>query len=69
MKVWANTAFIGHYPVGTAAIVVADTAIQAQEMLNAALMERGLQPSAKAKDFTRVPTGKPLVQILHDGNY
>jgi len=69
MKVWLNTDFTGHYPVGTAAVVVADTAQQAAEMLNAALVEGGLTANSTPEQFTRLPTNSPRAVVLNDGNY
>lgn len=69
MKVWTNTEFTGHYPVGTAAVVVADTREQAAGLLNAALEEANLVPTATAEQFTRVVTSRPHAVVLLDGNY
>jgi len=69
MKVWVNTSFEGHYPVGTAAVVVANSAEEAASLLNAELLYRGLEATAEAEDFERVPTSKPYVNILLDGDY
>lgn len=69
MKVWTNTQFEGHWPVGVAAVVVADTRGQAAEMLNQQLTKRGLSPSATADQFDPLPTHTPLVAILRDGDY
>ena len=64
-----NTEFEGHYPVGTAAVVVADTAAQASEMLNSALVAQGLEPTATPEQFVKLPTNSPKVVILSDGDY
>lgn len=69
MKVWVNTEFTGHYPVGTAAVVVAATAEDAARFLNSALAERGLDSSAEAGQFVQLKTSKEAVVILNDGNY
>ncbi len=69
VKVWTNTKFDGHWPVGVAAVVVADTAIQAATLLNDELQKRGLKRTAQAEQFARVPTSRPLAVVLSDGNY
>lgn len=69
MKVWTNTQFEGHWPVGVAAVVIADTRGQAAQMLNQALLSRGLSATAKEDQFDPLPTNKPLVVILRDGDY
>lgn len=69
MKVWTNTDFEGHWPVGVAAVVVADTAGQAAELLNNALQERGLGRTAQADQFAELPTSRQLAVILRDGDY
>jgi hypothetical protein len=69
MKVWTNRHFEGHYPVGTAAVVVADSAEQAAELLNDACEKEGLGRPATAEQFERLPTAKPYARILCDGDY
>lgn len=69
MKVWTNTKFQGHWPVGTAAVVVADTAEQAAELLNNALICRGLGRTAIAADFEKLPTNRPIAVVLNNGDY
>lgn len=69
MKVWTNTRFPGHYPVGTAAVVVADTAGQAAEVLNDELERVGLGRPATADQFDRLPTTRHIARVLLDGDY
>ena len=69
MKVWTITGFEGHWPVGTAAVVVAETADQAAETLNAELRHRGLSPSAKAEGFDELQTHQRGAVVLCDGDY
>ena len=71
MNVYTNTTFEGHWPVGTAAVIVAKTAKQAAEQLNNKLEARGLLQNdpIKADEMFFVPTGSPCVYILADGNY
>lgn len=69
MKVWTNTEFDGFWPVGTAAVVVADTVEQAAELLNMALVKRGLAPTAAADVFELVSVESPAAIVLRDGDY
>ncbi len=68
MKIWTNNEFAGHWPVGTAAVVVAETPEDAAEYLNMFLAERGLGP-CEAKQFKEMPFEDGQVAILSDGNY
>ena len=75
MKVWTNNSFFGFYPVGSAAVVVADTREQAAELLEKRLAEIGLafqgaeEKNSKAEDFVEVITDTENVVILCDGDY
>lgn len=69
MKVWTNNKFHGHYPVGTAAVVVADTAGQAAEMLAAELKKVGLLAPVTEDQFEQLPTSRHGVRVLCDGDY
>lgn len=69
MRVWTNTEFPGHWPVGTAAVVVADTREQAAELLNSALEKGGLGQPAKPEQFVQLPTNKPHAVVLCNGDY
>ena len=68
MKIWTNNEFKGHYPVGTAAIVIAETAEDAADYLSLFLNERGL-PNAKAEQFKEMAYKEGQTRILADGNY
>ena len=68
MKFYTNNVFRGHYPVGTAAVVVAKSEEQAAELLNMALRDVGLEPTADPEDMEWVDI-YPQVKILCDGGY
>lgn len=68
MKIWTNNKFEGHYPVGTAAVVVAQSADMAAEYLNLFLAERGL-PETLPDHFVEMPHQEGQVAILCDGDY
>lgn len=69
MNIYTCTKFNGFYPVGTAAVVVANTARFAAAQLNYELAELGLNPTAKQEDMVLINTDAPNVVILCDGNY
>lgn len=69
MKVWTNTQFTGLWPVGTAAVVVADTQAEAAVLLNAELDKRGLTGDATPEQFQPLKTNRPLAVVLRDGEY
>jgi len=72
MKVFTFTNFKGHYPVGTAAVVVAKNLHDAAGLLNVELSEAGLplvDPCDKDVNITQVDTTTQNVDVLLDGNY
>jgi len=68
MKLWTNNEFEGYDPVGTAAVVVADTAEEAAEYLNMFLAEKNL-PNTTADLMKEMPFVDGQVRILCDGDY
>ena len=68
MKIWTNKEFTGHYPVGTAAVVIAETAEDAADYLNLFLAEAGLG-ECKVTQFIELPFVDGQVSILNDGDY
>lgn len=68
-KVYSNTQFAGHYPVGTAAIVVAESPEQAAQFLEDELKKHGLHEKVKVEDMKLVPLKVGFVDVLCDGNY
>jgi hypothetical protein len=68
MKLWINTKFKGFYPVGSAALVIAETVEDAAVLLSKALAARGLG-MALAEQFEEVPLRNGEIHILCDGNY
>lgn len=69
MKVFTNTTFTGHWPVGAAAVVIADTRGEAAVWLEEELRKQGLEQSVHSKDMIELKTNKHAVKILTDGNY
>lgn len=69
MNIYTCTSFEGHWPVGSAAVVVAESADGAAELLNAELRSRGLKDNLNTGDFELVDTATPKAIVLCDGNY
>jgi len=69
MRVFTCNNFIGHYPVGSAAIVVADDVHVARQMLVEHLQAIGLPQGTHKLELTQVRTAKPTTIILVDGNH
>lgn len=71
-NVYSCTNFRGHYPVGAAAVIVAQHPVQARSRLYNALVKAGLAPThAEAADwiFKLIDIKVPEAFILNDGNY
>lgn len=70
MKLWVNTSFKGHWPVGASAVVCADTDYDACFILEAELNKRGLGQEVKVADMVCISgMKKGDAMILQDGNY
>lgn len=69
MRVWTSTEFEGYWPVGTAAVVVAETPEAACELLKRELSARGLDQQITASQFVEIETTRPVAVVLRDGNY
>ena len=73
-RIWINNNFKGFYPVGTAAVIIADSVEEARDLLQAELDKLGLkQPTSERpiplKYFTELSLNEPKAKILNDGNY
>ena len=69
MNVYTCNTFRGHWPVGTAAVVVAQTPEMAAESLEIYLGNNGLAQTIKPEQMERLSTYVPTIRILNDGNY
>lgn len=68
MRVWTCTDFTGHWPVGVAAVVVAETAEQAAAMLSREVS--AITPQAvDVASLVELDTRAPCAVILNDGDY
>ena len=66
---WTITDFDGHYPVGTAAVVTAESVEVAIVLLEKELDNIGLPQKIKPEQLIPMVTGSRKVRILNDGNY
>lgn len=70
MWVYTCNSFTGHYPVGTAAVIVATDKYHALDILQEQLIELNLpQDNLTINDIKSVSLDKEQVIILCDGNY
>lgn len=72
MNVYYIKNFPGHYPIGTSAVIVARSPMQAFSLLKEALKEYGLNLTADdvgPADFSKLNIDETHAVILNDGNY
>lgn len=70
LNVYTCVDFIGFYPVGSAAVVVAKDEDEAEKALKKALKERGLDNDTENLTMVYLPlTKKARAVILVDGDY
>lgn len=69
MKVFTCNDFKGAWPVGTAAVIVADNIGEARAALMAELSRLNLPQGVDPITIHQVHTSKPQVIILCDGDY
>jgi hypothetical protein len=69
VKVWTIKGFEGHWPVGTAAVVVAETAADAARELNRELQAIGLSGNVQPHELRALDTTSPGAVVLCDGDY
>ena len=69
LKAWTNNKFAGHWPVGTAAVVIAETDFEAASYLQDALKEHGLPQKVDPKEMTALILERGASRILCDGDY
>ena len=69
MNVYTTTDFPGHWPVGVAAVVVANDENEAHHLMREAL-DPSLRPDENHDfEFQRLDVDRPNAVILHDGEY
>jgi hypothetical protein len=69
VNVYTCNNFKGHWPVGSAAVVVAEDSDQARMLLNTELKLRGLKQDVDKLKLVRLRTLTEKVRILCDGDY
>lgn len=69
-RVFACTDHDGHWPVGTASVVIAGDEKGARQLLDAKLVAGGLKPFAdEPYTLTEISLNEPKAYVLCDGNY
>ncbi|MDR5784079.1 hypothetical protein QCE63_32175 [Caballeronia sp. LZ065] len=69
MKIYTCSNFTGFYPVGVAAVIVAECASAAEHLLNVALQAVGLPGDAQIDEGSAVDAGVPGIVMLKNGDY
>jgi hypothetical protein len=70
MNVYTCKDHDGHFPVGVASIVVADSEDEAREILDAELKANGLKPFARCPyTLVSLSTSSPKAIVLNNGDY
>ena len=71
LNVYTCDCFEGVYPVGTAAVVIAEDAIDAAKLLNKSLVQHHLlqESPIESKHMEQVHTNEPFVVIINNGDY
>lgn len=70
MRLWASTDHHCHWPVGCASIVLAHDEDEARALLDAALIEHGLEPGSRSPyTLTEIPMDQARAVVLNDGEY
>ena len=68
LKVFVCSDFVGHWPVGTAAVMVAEDEDEAWVILKDILEKSGL-PQTETPEILRLSLTNKMVLVLNDGNY
>lgn len=69
MRIFVNTRFEGHWPVGVAAIAFANSREEAAEQLSAELATAGLPQAVPVEHMAEIYPMGPTAYVLCDGNY
>ena len=70
MKTYTCQGFKGHWPIGTAAVVLANDAETAAQTLNKELVANSLPGDVKPDEMVElIDDGNPKAKLLNDGNY
>lgn len=69
MKLFVNNNFVGFYPIGTAAIVLAESVEEAVDKLKVELEARGLNTVVTQEQFLEINMSESSAIVLRDGNY
>lgn len=68
LKIYTNTEFPGIWPVGTAAVIVAESPEQASELLKQNLLPENAE-DVRPDQFIEINTKEAKAYVLCDGEY
>ena len=69
MKLFTCDNHAGHWPVGAASIVIAESETDARYLLDEELLSRSLDPGNPPYTLKEVDMTKPQAIVLDDGDY
>lgn len=76
MNVYICTDHAGHWPVGTTSVIVAETELQASELLRVEMLKHGLEKEVLRSEkrgilptLQLLDTTKPQAIVLQNGDY
>lgn len=69
MKVFTCKSFEGHWPVGTAAVIVALTVEDAVALLSDAVAQHGLKQKIEPEQLVELDITQQHAVVLNDGEY
>lgn len=69
MRIFTCNSFRGHWPVPTAAVVIAEDVNEAAELLEAELAKQGLKQDISTGEIVEISIAGKAVHVLSDGEY
>lgn len=69
MKVYINTSFKGHHPVGTSALIIAGNSSEAANLLETALSNNFLTQEVLDEEMKEISLNEARAIIMQDGDY
>ena len=69
MKIYTNNKFKGVYPIGTAAVIVANDKYEAARLLSDALFDTGIPDDNTIDGMIEIDISSPNAIILCNGDY
>ncbi len=69
LHVYTCTSFAGHWPVGTAAVIIASNRPNAAKLLQKTLEKMGLKQQVEEEDLKYLRLDRAQAIVLRDGDY